>query len=1062
MKRLLFLFLLFAIGQQSFAQQVYYQINLLQNPATPLDDHPVWIKVDPPSSPAFVHYGRTVNGVYDTLNVPASSVITTVTYDCNGNSYTSSLQMPATGIAKDSITIPCAMIVTDCNAGYAMQASSGGQSLHLADSSKMISVNDAVYRYVWSYNDGYRDTLYASGSVTHNYASAGGYNVCLEISIQDTANDINLCSDTQCQKFAVGVPTGVCASPLLYDTAVVHQLYTIAFIAQTGGTHIKGASSYYEFSFGDGSSAKNRSGYVTHTYPSGGTYAASVIEYRLNSFGDTICVDTTNKSIAVSAQGPCAAAFGTWGSGSSLVISDSSFYALAPNTYARFIIDFGDGSVDTTTSTLTSHNYANPGTYPICYTLQIVDSTTQNLVCSDTTCRNFTVNYNCNLWARDSINYNSLDGWFRLSFNTSGGSGIVSYSYIDFGDGTSQNNPVQNSYFSHTYPAAGIYNYSVHIGLVHTATNDTVCSDSYQSSITVGGSAVSCSASYLTSLNANTVNLTNLSSTSGLGAAYVSYIWDFGDGDSSTAFSPSHTYQQPGTYTLCLHQYVIDSVTNQVICYSDSCVTIQVGSSAYCQAAFNVFGLGGSLINFSNISTAVNFPLHTKMEYLWTFGDGDSATSLNAQHNYTQNGSYTVCLYQRVVDTTNNQVLCVSDTCINISIMQPSHCVAEFGFIPQTNTNGMNFYDSSFTAVQGAAYVQYLWDYGDGNTSTMQSSPHTFQSPGTYNVCLAVTVRDSNNSAICRDTICKSVLITGPECEGVLQITPATGPRTYNLTTSHNFTNIGYNISYAGIDYGDGRYSKLTRWGSISGFQAFHTYNQGGTYVIRVNTYHGYPNDTVCESFMQDTLVVPSGPFCKASYIVDTANSYFGNVYIWNTSSPADTNSAYSNSYWWDFGDGSFSNRAFPTHTYSSSGVYPVCLSITSVSAQGDSCLSTFCDTLGTDSLGNLIYKGGAQGFTLNVLDPNSISLPEAEALSLELYPNPAKDVVQIQLSGNARKPIRYTLTSMNGQIVKQGQEVPENGRLEMDLRHISTGLYIISLTGEELPPWHQKLQIKN
>lgn len=46
------------------------------------------------------------------------------------------------------------------------------------------------------------------------------------------------------------------------------------------------------------------------------------------------------------------------------------------------------------------------------------------------------------------------------------------------------------------------------------------------------------------------INFTNQSSFAGSGS--INWQWDFGDGTSSNAFSPAHTYQQPGTYSVVL------------------------------------------------------------------------------------------------------------------------------------------------------------------------------------------------------------------------------------------------------------------------------------------------------------------------------------------------------------------------------------------------------------------------------------------------------------------------------------------------------------------------------
>lgn len=58
--------------------------------------------------------------------------------------------------------------------------------------------------------------------------------------------------------------------------------------------------------------------------------------------------------------------------------------------------------------------------------------------------------------------------------------------------------------------------------------------------------------------------------------------------------------------------------------------------------------------------------------------------------------------------------------------------------------------------VGGAFPITYLWDFGDGNTSTQQFPTHTYASPGWYTICL--TIEDGNG---CMSTYCDSVQVSG-------------------------------------------------------------------------------------------------------------------------------------------------------------------------------------------------------------------------------------------------------------------------------------------------------------
>src|SRR5690606_33001008 len=118
---------------------------------------------------------------------------------------------------------------------------------------------------------------------------------------------------------------------------------------------------------------------------------------------------------------------------------------------------------------------------------------------------------------------------------------------------------------------------------------------------------------------------------------------------------------------------------------------------------------------------------------------------------------------------------------------------------------------------------------------------------------------------------------------------------------------------------------------------------------------------------------------CTASYTIVKDTTAPFQVILYNTSS-----NAISHTYAWSFGDGSFGTGRTPTHQYQNHGSYLVCLKITDTVLN---CVSTFCDTVGMDSLGNL--KSG--GFSIEVREPLAVGINEFNRLNeVSLYPNPA------------------------------------------------------------------------
>jgi PKD repeat protein len=183
----------------------------------------------------------------------------------------------------------------------------------------------------------------------------------------------------------------------------------------------------------------------------------------------------------------------------------------------------------------------------------------------------------------------------------------------------------------------------------------------------------------------------------------------------------------------------------------------------------------------------------------------------------------------------------------------------------------------------------------------------------------------------------------------------------------------------------------------------------------------------------------PNPLSCNASYLVDTINSltFQGQIVLWESSSVSNGTIV---DWFWDFGDGTTINTRYPIHTYAqNSGAFPICLTITAIDSAGtDTCVSTFCDTVGVDSLGNLIFKG-QQGLTVNVIDPATVGIDEISAADFRLFPNPARQSATLQWEA-ATEVNLVEVYSLNGQL--QQQIEPEGQELKFS--NLASGTYIV------------------
>lgn len=225
-----------------------------------------------------------------------------------------------------------------------------------------------------------------------------------------------------------------------------------------------------------------------------------------------------------------------------------------------------------------------------------------------------------------------------------------------------------------------------------------------------------------------------------------------------------------------------------------------------------------------------------------------------------------------------------------------------------------------------------------------------------------------------------------------------------------------------------------------------HTYSGPGKYYVQYSyTEYDTLGDYYSQDWFRDTVEVLSGGalnFCKAEYWVDTVNSGSNVVLIYNNSTPSVKDTNYTTTFHWDFGDGDTSNLPYPSHTYTNPGTYAVCLTVNSLSNQNVLCTSTFCDTMGIDSVGNLIYKNS--GYSLQVYDPVTIGIQEAQLDGYEIYPNPVKDVISVYTSNGSSKIVTYRIMDVRGAILKEGELGGEFGSNNINVSNLNSGIYFL------------------
>jgi PKD repeat protein len=314
------------------------------------------------------------------------------------------------------------------------------------------------------------------------------------------------------------------------------------------------------------------------------------------------------------------ASFNIWDSSQCFDRNDFGFVNTSsiPSGIITHLWDFGDGS----TSALLHphHQYSTVDTFSV--TLRI----TSAFGCSDSFTRHAFLHIHAEPRAAFSVNDSTqcLNGNnFAFSNNSSISSGSFN-PFWDFGD-------LDSSSFLNTNHSFNNYDTFLTKLLV---VSDWGCKDSVLKQMIVHPMPV---AGFSINTNPQFLGANNFVFTNSTAIPYgsLAYAWDFGDGNSSSATTPSHSYASPDTFDVMLISSSAEgcSDTNMQQAIVLLMVTTDFSASRFCQKDTVIFTSSSSAYPDSFIN------------YLWDFGDGDhTILNPNPRHHYTDTGTYTVRL----------------------------------------------------------------------------------------------------------------------------------------------------------------------------------------------------------------------------------------------------------------------------------------------------------------------------------------------------------------------------------------------------------------------------------
>lgn len=214
----------------------------------------------------------------------------------------------------------------------------------------------------------------------------------------------------------------------------------------------------------------------------------------------------------------------------------------------------------------------------------------------------------------------------------------------------------------------------------------------------------------------------------------TTFSWEFGDSTSAQGANVNHTYTDPGLYTLTM---IADDPTacdpldtfTQIIDFTHVVIADLTQKSYY--------GCPPFTINFQNSG-------YGGVTFFWDFGDGTTSTDPNPAHTYPNPGTYNGIFV--AIDTS----ACNPTDTVKFTVtVWPFPPTAAFTADP---TSIIDYNKQVHFTNQSQGAISYLWEFGDGDTSTEINPSHWYILSGDYLACLTAF-----NNGGCPDKVCKSI-----------------------------------------------------------------------------------------------------------------------------------------------------------------------------------------------------------------------------------------------------------------------------------------------------------------
>lgn len=720
-------------------------------------------------------------------------------------------------------------------ASFQVSAAQGCSPLNV----QFTNTSQNAVSYFWSFGNGNTSTQQNPSNI---FTQAGSYNSTLTVTS----------SSGQTSSYSLNIT--------VVQNPVASFSITGAVACQGYGlVQFNNLSANYDscvWDFGDGTTSNSIS--PSHIYVTAGLFNVKLLVYN-KQFGCSD-IEIQNNSVTINPQPIALVTVDTLSTCDNQHVFQFNGSSIGQVT--NWLWQFGDGQSSNTA--IVSHNYTNTGSYFV----HLI--TTNSYGCSDTAYFSDSLRIKDNPTPVVSMSDSIGCTPFNVSFvcNTTTG---VSYLW-DFDNGSTASTHI--TYFTYTLPGT----YHPKLTIVYANGCSKVVN---MPTVSVEQSPLP---SFTMSNYSGCVPLT-VTFNNHTPPGNYSILWDFGDGQTSTALNPTHVYDSVG--------YFVPSLTATS---PNGCMNISSNGWYYVSAVgpkakFKtdvITGCNPLIVNFTNLTVG-------SVSWLWDFGDGTSSTSQHPTHTYLNQGTY----YPKLI--AYNAQGCTDTFTLSTPISVNTYVS---NFVPPAPIHGCIPYSVNLADASGSSSV--LWDFGDGTTSTLPNPFHSYTSAGTFVVSL--TMWASNGGCEMKIPNFQTFIIDAGDPGFTYTVDPCPPYEVHFTDTSHNVVGWAWT-------FGDG--------GSASVQNPVHFYNSPGYYSINltVTTASGCLTTLSATNAVHITGLGAAPSFFTAD-TVPPFNAQFH------------ANSSQATWWSWNFGDGSTSTLENPTHIYTGTGPYSITLTIGNDSCQ--------------------------------------------------------------------------------------------------------------------------------